>query len=79
LIDITRGPHNVFPALTVVALLDWRSGGENGWDTTHKRWRPLVFQHHESAPAAGTGAIQVSNKIWVSMFRGDRVGIFPAK
>jgi hypothetical protein len=29
--------------------------------------------------AAGTGAIQVSNKIWVSMFRGDRVGIFPAK
>jgi DNA-binding beta-propeller fold protein YncE len=28
---------------------------------------------------AGTGAIQVGNKIWVSTFRGDRIGIFPAK
>jgi hypothetical protein len=28
---------------------------------------------------AGTGAIQVGNKIWVSSFRADRIGIFPAK
>ena len=28
---------------------------------------------------AGTGAVQVGNKIWVSSFRADRVGIFPAK
>lgn len=28
---------------------------------------------------AGTGAIQVGNKIWVSTFRGDRIGIFPTK
>lgn len=28
---------------------------------------------------AGTGAIQVGNKIWVSTFRGDRIGVFPAK
>jgi hypothetical protein len=28
---------------------------------------------------AGTGAIQAGNKIWVSTFRGDRIGIFPAK
>jgi DNA-binding beta-propeller fold protein YncE len=28
---------------------------------------------------AGTGAIQAGNKIWVSSFRADRVGIFPAK
>jgi hypothetical protein len=26
---------------------------------------------------AGTGAIQVGNKIWVSSFRADRIGIFP--
>jgi DNA-binding beta-propeller fold protein YncE len=28
---------------------------------------------------AGTGAVQVGNKIWVSSFRADRIGIFPAK
>jgi hypothetical protein len=28
---------------------------------------------------AGTGAIQVGNKIWVSSFRADRIGIFPTK
>jgi hypothetical protein len=28
---------------------------------------------------AGTGAIQVGNKIWVSSYRADRIGIFPAK
>lgn len=28
---------------------------------------------------AGTGAIQVGNKIWVSSFRADRIGIFPDK
>jgi hypothetical protein len=28
---------------------------------------------------AGTGAIQVGNKLWVSSFRADRIGIFPAK
>jgi hypothetical protein len=28
---------------------------------------------------AGTGAIQVGNKIWVSSFRADRIGIFPEK
>jgi DNA-binding beta-propeller fold protein YncE len=28
---------------------------------------------------AGTGAIQAGNKIWVSSFRADRIGIFPAK
>ncbi|HEY0181830.1 MAG TPA: hypothetical protein VGC09_03395 [Rhodopila sp.] len=28
---------------------------------------------------AGTGAIQVGNKIWVSSFRADRIGIFPVK
>jgi hypothetical protein len=27
---------------------------------------------------AGTGAIQVGNKIWVSSFRADRVALFPA-
>jgi DNA-binding beta-propeller fold protein YncE len=27
----------------------------------------------------GTGAIQVGNKIWVSSFRADRIGIFPMK
>ena len=26
---------------------------------------------------AGTGAIQVGNKLWVSSFRADRIGIFP--
>jgi DNA-binding beta-propeller fold protein YncE len=28
---------------------------------------------------AGTGAIEVGNKLWVSSFRADRVGIFPLK
>jgi hypothetical protein len=28
---------------------------------------------------AGTGAIQVGNKLWVSSYRADRIGIFPAK
>jgi hypothetical protein len=28
---------------------------------------------------AGTGAIQVGNKIWVSSFRADRIGIFPTR
>jgi hypothetical protein len=28
---------------------------------------------------AGTGAIRVSNEIWVSSFRSDRIGIFPAR
>lgn len=28
---------------------------------------------------AGTGAIQVGNKLWVSSFRSDRIGIFPGK
>ena len=28
---------------------------------------------------AGTGAIQVGPKIWVSSYRADRIGIFPAK
>jgi hypothetical protein len=28
---------------------------------------------------AGTGAIEEGNKIWVSSFRADRIGIFPAK
>ena len=28
---------------------------------------------------AGTGAIQVGNKLWVSSFRADRIGIFPLK
>lgn len=28
---------------------------------------------------AGTGAIQVGRNIWVSSFRADRIGIFPAK
>lgn len=28
---------------------------------------------------AGTGAIQVGNKVWVSSYRADRIGIFPAK
>lgn len=28
---------------------------------------------------AGTGAIDVGNKIWVSSFRADRIGIFPEK
>lgn len=28
---------------------------------------------------AGTGAIQVGNKLWVSSFRSDRIAIFPAK
>jgi hypothetical protein len=28
---------------------------------------------------AGTGAIQVGNKLWVSTLRGDRIGVFPAK
>jgi DNA-binding beta-propeller fold protein YncE len=28
---------------------------------------------------AGTGAIQVGNKIWVSSLRADRIGIFPEK
>jgi DNA-binding beta-propeller fold protein YncE len=27
----------------------------------------------------GTGAVQVGNKVWVSSFRADRIGIFPAK
>ena len=28
---------------------------------------------------AGTGAIRVSNEIWVSSFRADRIGIFGSK
>jgi len=28
---------------------------------------------------AGTGAIDVGNKIWVSSFRADRIGVFPAR
>jgi hypothetical protein len=28
---------------------------------------------------AGTGAIQVGNKLWVSSFRADRIGLFPAR
>jgi hypothetical protein len=28
---------------------------------------------------AGTGAIQVGNKLWVSSFRSDRIGLFPAR
>ncbi|HYZ22552.1 MAG TPA: hypothetical protein VE690_10385 [Rhodopila sp.] len=28
---------------------------------------------------AGTGAIQEGNQIWVSSFRSDRIGLFPAK
>ena len=28
---------------------------------------------------AGTGAVEIGGKLWVSSYRSDRIGLFPAK
>lgn len=48
-------------------------------DPATLKLRQVVKSGVYGVMGAGTGAIQVGNKIWVSSFRADRIGIFPAR
>lgn len=48
-------------------------------DPTTLKLTEIVKSGVYGVMGAGTGAIQIGNKIWVSSFRADRIGIFPAK
>ena len=72
---------------TVRQVLECFESGAANCDVPFKIYRmdPTTLQLTEIVKSgvygvmgAGTGAIQVGNKIWVSSFRADRIGIFPA-